>query len=154
MVKVNIKGEPWKSRDEEPWYHFRTVITGRGLPDDYRSELNRKMVEQDKLIFKLYNQSFGTNFTPEEYYKLAIQQEDQKEGHLPDFVYAMHELIDIFNRPDIRLSFKERLDRGMFMPKVSLTYLPGPSFMESALKEVLKEYSETLKTEDKILSGD
>ena len=42
VVKVNIKGEPWKSRDEEPWYHFRTVITGRGLPDDYRSELNRE----------------------------------------------------------------------------------------------------------------
>ncbi|MCL5732241.1 MAG: hypothetical protein M1285_02475 [Candidatus Thermoplasmatota archaeon] len=60
VVKVNIRGEPWKLKDEEPWYHFRTSRANQELPDDYFTEQFKKMVEQDKLIIKLYNQSFNT----------------------------------------------------------------------------------------------
>ena len=157
IVKINKRGDPWKSRDEEAWFHFRTSKTDRGLPDDYFSEQDKRMLEQDKLIIKLYNRSFNTNFTPEQYHSFNIQSENlfERQGeHFHDFIYAMHELIEIFNRPDIRLPFEERLERGMMWPKVTMTYLPGPSFMESTLKEALKEYLKTLKTEDKILSGD
>jgi hypothetical protein len=60
----------------------------------------------------------------------------------------MHGLIDIFNRPDMNPSLEERWDRGMLWPKVSLTYLPGPSFWgkfsESAIEEFLKEQRELI----------
>jgi len=125
IVKVNIRGDPWKSKDEEAWYHFRTSRANSGLPDDYFSEQYKKMVEQDKLIIKLYNRSFNTNFRPEQYHNFNIQSESlfERQGeHFLDFIYAMHELIEIFNRPNIRLPFEERLERGMLWPKVTMTY--------------------------------
>jgi hypothetical protein len=143
VVKINIKGEPWKSRDEEPWYHFRTSRTKQGLPDDYLSGQYKKMLEQDKLIIKLYNRSFHTNFTPEQYHTPHNRPQnvfDKQGSHFLDFVYAMHELIEIFNRPDIGLPFEERLDRGMMWPKVSLTYLPGSSYWEEISKLAIEEF--------------
>jgi hypothetical protein len=151
IVKVNIRGDPWKSKDEEAWYHFRTSRANSGLPDDYFSEQYKKMVEQDKLIIKLYNRSFNTNFRPEQYHNFNIQSESlfERQGeHFLDFIYAMHELIEIFNRPDIRLPFEERLERGMLWPKVTMTYLPGPSIVkkiiESEIEEILKNRRELI----------
>ena len=151
IVKVNIRGDPWKSKDEEAWYHFRTSRANSGLPDDYFSEQYKKMLEQDKLIIKLYNRSFNTNFRPEQYHNFNIQSESlfERQGeHFLDFIYAMHELIEIFNRPDIRLPFEERLERGMLWPKVTMTYLPGPSIVkkiiESEIEEILKNRRELI----------
>ena len=151
IVKVNIRGDPWKSKDEEAWYHFRTSRANSGLPDDYFSEQYKKMVEQDKLIIKLYNRSFNTNFRSEQYHNFNIQSEslfERRGEHFLDFIYAMHELIEIFNRPDIRLPFEERLERGMLWPKVTMTYLPGPSIVkkiiESEIEEILKNRRELI----------
>ncbi len=143
IVKVNIRGEPWKSRDEEPWYHFRTSGATQGLPGDYLNEQFKKMIEQDKLIIKLYNLVYGGDFTPEQYHKAQLQSADAfiKRGeHFPDFVYAVHELIDIFSRPDINVPFEERLERGMLWPKVTLAYLPGRSVMEKIEESVIEEF--------------
>ena len=142
VVKVNIKGEPWTSRDEEPWYHFSMSTTSRGLSDDYLAERQFRMsIDQDKLIIKLYNRSFGTNFTPEQYHGHDPKLLDQP--HFLDFIYAAHELIDIFNRTDMHISDKERVKLGMMYPKLTLTYLPGPSFMEKTAKQLAKEYLNT-----------
>lgn len=151
VIKVNRNGDPWESREEEPWYHFRISTTGQRLPEDYLSGQYKKMFEQDKLIIKLYNRSFNTNFTPEQYHSFNIQSKklfERQGDHFIDFIYAMHELIEIFNRPDIRLPFEERLERGMMWPKVTMTYLPGPSFMkkiiESEIEEFLKKQRELI----------
>lgn len=151
VVKVNIKGEPWTSRDEEPWYHFRTSRAQEGLPDDYLNEQFKKMIEQDKLIIKLYNRTFNTNFTPEEYHNFHTEPENlynERRDHFSDFVYAVHELIDIFSRPDIQIPPEERMERGMLWPKVTLAYLPGPSswekIRETEIEKILREQHELL----------
>ena len=152
VVKVNIKGDPWKSRDEEAWYHFRTSKTNQGLPDEYLLEQYKKNLDQEKLIIKLYNRSFNADIKPEQYHHPNNRSEnvyDKQWDHFLDFMYAMHELIEIFNRPDIRLPFEERIDRGMIIPKVSLTYLPGPAFME---KFIESETKKILKNQRKLIS--
>lgn len=152
VIKVNRNGDPWESREEEPWYHFRISTTGQRLPEDYLSGQYKKMLEQDKLIIKLYNRSFNANITPEQYNSPRNRSEDlsnEKGNHFFDFIWAMHELIEIFNRPDIRLPTEERLERGMMWPKVSLSYLPGPTFWEKSTESAIEEF---LKKQHELIS--
>jgi hypothetical protein len=151
VIKVNIKGEPWKSREEEPWYHFRTDIKGLRLPDEYIAEEQRKLSEEEKLFVKLYNLAFKPkqDFTTSDLhsFKEDIQglhhdnegQSDASFLHFLDFIWASWELISIFRRPDAKVSLEERFDKGMFRPHLTLEYFPGPNWFEDYWNEHKEE---------------
>lgn len=154
VVKVNIKGEPWKSRDEEPWYHFRTDIRGLRLPDEYIAEEQRKLNEEEKLFVKMYNlafkpkQEFTTSdlhLSKEDIKKLRNDNEGQSYAslsHFLDFAWSCWELISIFRRPDLQVTPEERTERGMFRPHLTLEYFPGPNWVRDWHKDYMREHKE------------
>ncbi len=150
VVKVNRKGDPWKSKNEEPWYHFRTDIEKRNFPDDYWIREYIKNIKQNKFITGLYNLSFGTKYSPVDLDILRrntddiLKQDSDYDSfkHFVDFSMAVHTLIDIFRRPDMHRPFVEQMCEGMIEPKVSVTYFPGPATMNEIYEEALKKLIE------------
>lgn len=159
VVKVNRKGDPWKSKDEEPWYHFRTDMEKRNFPDDYWIWEYKKNIKQNKFITGLYNFSFGTNYSPVDLDIFRSKTdgtlyEDSGFKHFLDFSVAVHSLIDIFSRPDMRRPVEEQLCWEMIVPKVSVTYLPGPAVAKEHLEKALKKLIEGRQnnSEDKMVN--
>ena len=153
VVKVNRKGNPWKSKDEEPWYHFRTDMENTGFPDDYWIWEYKKNIKQNKFITGLYNLSFGTNYSPVDLDILRSKitddmlYEDSGFKHFLDFSIAVHSLIDIFRRPDMRRPVVEQICWGMIEPKVSVSYFPGPAATDEIYQEGLKKIIGKMKND-------
>ena len=155
VVKVNREGGPWKSMDEEPWYHFRTDMENTRLPDDYWISEDKKNIKQDKFITALYNLSFGTRYSPADLdiprmgadNKLKQDSDYDSYAHFADFNMAVHTLIDIFRRPDMRRPVVEQICWGMIEPKVSVSYFPGPAAMDEIYKEELKKIIGKMKND-------
>lgn len=155
VVKVNIKGDPWKSRDEEPWYHFRTGFKGIHVPDDFWYEEHKKHEEITKLAVKIYNRMFGKNFSPDDYsglsgdsLSMAKEMTEPYAGsftHFLDFIFAVNVLADIFRGPEMQKPYVERIFSGMWYPNLTLTYLPGREYMI----DLKKERTEKIMTKEK-----
>ncbi|MCL5782919.1 MAG: hypothetical protein M1476_03305, partial [Candidatus Thermoplasmatota archaeon] len=60
-------------------------------------------------------------------------------SHFMDFDQAVHELIRIFNRPDMSLSEEEKITKGKWYPKVRLTYMPEESWGGKDISKILAE---------------
>lgn len=155
VVKVNIKGDPWKSRDEEPWYHFRTGFKGIHVPDGYWYEERKKHEEITKLAVKIYNRQFGKDYSPGDFSGLSdeslsmakemAESDADSFTHFLDFILAVNVLVDIFRRPEIQKPYVERFFSGMWYPKLTLTYLPGPEHV----MDLIKEQTEKIMTKEK-----
>ena len=132
IVKVNRTGEPWHSREDEPWYCFNFSEKFRDRTTDDMA--GKKESGEDKLIRELYNKAFDKDIAPDWKHELKLVP-----SHFMDFNYAVHELIRIFNRPDMSLSEEEKITKGKWYPKVRLTYMPEESWGGKDISTILAE---------------
>ena len=155
VIKVNIKGEPWKSREEEPWYHFRTNLRGIRLPDEYVAEEKRKVIEEEKLALRLYNFIFNPKYDFSESGRKKLREDKDEDGmdqtfHYLDFLDSVWQLVNIFRGPDMMVPVEERFKRGMMRPQITLSYLPGPNWLEESIKEDVAFFDKLAEKLEKI----
>jgi hypothetical protein len=144
VVKVNIKGEPWKSRDEEPWFHYNMLTHASAMLDSKFGIMHNKTEKLEELVTKLYNLYYDNKpVTATEQGRLSegecekLAEDHDFLSHYNDFLSAVMQLINIFSRPDMLRPDAEKWAWGMVYPKISLTYLPGPSAVKKMWHDAL-----------------